>query len=143
MSFSPVLVPLLCAAMNVASQHTSLQHLHRIFRIVSTTKTYTFRYGNEQLWRAVAAGLPVSRECEVAELLYSAGHVRGVRLAGSGEVRPADHVIVAVAPHVTERLLPAEMSHRRAFFRGLVKNSQCIPVVYMDRRLDERIVNYG
>ncbi|MGE0542170.1 MAG: NAD(P)/FAD-dependent oxidoreductase [Dehalococcoidia bacterium] len=142
-AFHRFLLPLLCAAMNVASpEHTSVQHLHHVFRIAALTRMYTFRRGNEQLWQAVAAGQPVQLGRKVAEVVCEQGRVRGVRLAGNGETLAADHVILATSPHTTEDLLPATMAGRRAFFRDIPKIAQCIPVVHLDRRLDAKLVNY-
>ena len=141
--FGDYLVPLLCAAMNVSSpRETSVQHLQHIFRITAFTSVYTFRKGNQQIWQELAKGQSITFNKRVEGLVYENGRVCGVKIEGTGEIRHADHVILAVAPDVTSRLLAPEMTHRKAFFESLPANPQTIPVVYLDRRLDERIANY-
>jgi protoporphyrinogen oxidase len=142
-AFGDYLVPLLCAAMNVASpEETNVQHLQHIFRITAFTKFYTFMQGNEQLWRELAKNLDIKFEKTVEDLVIENGRVVGVRVTGETAPTMADHVVLAIPPNAMAKLLPEEMADRHAFFDTVPQNGQIIPVVYMDRKLNDSVGTY-
>jgi protoporphyrinogen oxidase len=141
--FGDYLIPLLCAAMNVSTPaETNVQHLQHIFRITAFTKYYTFKEGNEQLWRELAQNQPIRFGSTVNELVEQGGMIVGVRVAGKEEPIMADHVVLAIPPGPMSELLPAGMTERRTFFDGVPKHGQIIPVVYLNRRLSDNISTY-
>ena len=141
--FNEYLLPLLCIAMNVASPNfTSAQHAAHIFRITAFTDMFGLRGGNASFPEALARRVPVQYGTPVAALVMKEGRVVGVQLEESGEVRTADHVILAVDPANVARLLPPELATEAKFFRSIIRIPQPLPVLFLDRPLRRDIFAY-
>jgi protoporphyrinogen oxidase len=137
------LLPLLSAVMNVATpEHTSVQHLLHILRITGFTETYGLSKGLQMFPDALAEKLDVQYERPVRGLVEENGQVVGVEMAGVGDIRRADYVILAVAPIHASALLPDHYTDQKQFFDLIIKTPQALPVLYLDRPLEAKTFGY-
>jgi protoporphyrinogen oxidase len=69
------------------------------------------------------------------------GKVIGAELE-NGQVRKADHVIVALDSASAAKIMPEEMPEERRFFEGVIYSPSPMPVLFLDRSLPGNIWNY-
>lgn len=116
----------------------SLLHVLRLIRIIVLTDYLVLPNGIASFHHALARRLRVELERPAARLVEERGRVVGVALE-SGEVRAADHVVVATTPHAAARLLPDDWREERAFLEGIEIPPFAFPTFFLDRPMEPGI----
>lgn len=115
--------------------------LLRLLRIIVLTDYLVLPGGVCSLHEALASRLSVRLESPVKSLVVERERVRGVELA-TGEVVPADHVVVATEAPCAASLLPADWTEERTFLAGVELLPALIVSFFLDRRLEARVWSY-
>lgn len=133
--------PLTLAGAITEPEPTNLSMLHvlRLIRIIVLTDYLTLPRGIASLHEALARRLRVELESPVKRLVEGArGRIVGVELE-SGEVRTADHVVVATTAGRAAALLPGDWRDERAFLEGIVTPPFVFPTFFLDRPLEKGV----
>ena len=85
-----------------------------------------------------AKGGSVRLSAPVKRVLVENGRAKGVELE-SGEVRTADHVVVATTAGRAAALLPGDWRDERAFLEGIVTPPFVFPTFFLDRPLEKGV----
>jgi oxygen-dependent protoporphyrinogen oxidase len=120
----------------------SLLHLLRLVRIILLTDYLSLSGGIASLHTGLAERLNVETERPVERLVVEGGRVVGVELAGSGEVRRADHVVVATTPEPARGMLPEDWTLEREFLGSVTIPAFAFPTYFLDRPFEKRVWSY-
>lgn len=118
--------------------NVSLLHVLRLIRIIVLTDYLVLPDGIASFHHALAKRLTIELERPAAQLVEERGKIVGVALE-SGEVRAADHVVVATTPHAAARLLPSDWTDERGFLEGIVIPPFAFPTFFLDRPMEPGI----
>jgi len=137
------LVTPLCMGDNMGMpEWMSLYHFIHRFRITTFTSLLYLARGIASLPEGLANRLPVEYNAPVRTLVMEKGRVVGVEMKGTGSVKKAGHVIVAVDPASAAPLMPDELDEQRRFFKTIIFASLPMPVFFLDRPLRKDVWCY-
>jgi protoporphyrinogen oxidase len=120
----------------------SLYDFVRSLRITMFSSFVGLTGGIASLAEELARRLPVRFEAPVRRVVVEKGRVVGAELEGSGSVRKANHVVVAVTPPAAASLLTDELAEQRRFFQSIPVTPQVMPVFFLNRRLPADVWSY-
>jgi oxygen-dependent protoporphyrinogen oxidase len=123
-------------------EQLSLYHVIRSIRFNLLSRPIGLTGGVASLAEALASRLPVRLESPVKQLVMEKGRVVGVQLQADGSVERAEHTVVAVTPSAAAALMPQEMERERQFFDSILAHELPLPVLFLDRRVDEKLWIY-
>ena len=87
--------------------------------------------------------LDIQYESPVKQLVVENGRVIGVEMESNGEIKEADHVLVAVAPPFVSKLIPpGELDEQAKLFDQVLLNPYPVAVFFLDRGLDKNVWAY-
>jgi protoporphyrinogen oxidase len=119
----------------------SLLQVLRLIRIIVLTDYLSLAGGTASLHLALADRLPVELETPVRALVTEGDRVRGVLLE-TGEIRGADHVVVATTANRAASLVPEDWSVEREFLSGVRIPPAVIVTFFLDRPLESGVWSY-
>lgn len=120
----------------------SLLHVLRLVKIIVFTNYHTLPGGIASLHEALAGRLNVELGTPVRRLIEEKGVVVGVEIEGSGEIRRADHVVVATTPPKALDLVPTDWRDEREFLGGITIPPFVFPTFFLDRPLEKNVWSY-
>jgi protoporphyrinogen oxidase len=120
----------------------SLYHFIQLLRIDMFTKYSVLDGGTASLAEGLAEKLDVKYNSPVRGLVMEGDRVVGVRMESGGEVKKADHVIMAAAAASVGRLLPDELEEQREFFDSMIQAPLPMPVFFLDRPVNKNVWAY-
>ena len=124
-------------------EYLNMSHFIHCVRIDMFTGFYALKGGTDILAKKLAKLLNVSYQNPVDKLVMENGCVTGVKMKSGGELKKADHVIVAVAPPYVSQLLPeGEMLEQKRLFDQVLVNPYPVAVFFLDRLLDKNTWAY-
>jgi len=123
-------------------EYLNLAHFIHCVRIDTFTSFFALVGGTSSLTSELAKLLNVRYENPVRHLVLEKNRVIGVEMESNGEVKRADHVVVAVAPPFVSKLLPEELSEQAELFDKVLLNPYPVAIFYLDRHLDKNVWAY-
>lgn len=124
-------------------EYLNLAHFIHCMRIDTFTDFFALAGGTSSLTDALARRLEVRYENPVNKLVVEKNRVTGVQMESTGEIRPADHVIVAVAPPFVSKLLPeGELTEQGNCFNQVLLNPYPVAIFHLGRHLDKNVWAY-
>jgi protoporphyrinogen oxidase len=137
-----LVTPVALGAMLATPEWMSLYHFIRMFRSTLVSNLLGLTRGVSSLAEELAKHLPVQYEAPVEKLVMERGRAVGVQMAGSGSVKGAGHVIVAVTPPAAVGMMPDELEEQRRFFDSVLYSSLPMAVFFLDRPLRRDVLFY-
>ncbi len=144
----PVLHEFLVRALTVAGAiaepeptDVSLLHVLRLIRIILMTDYLSLSESIAALHERLATRLDVQFGTPAVRLVEESGKVIGVEL-GDGDVRRADHVVVATTAPTAHDLVPAEWTSEREFLASVTIPAFVFPTFFLDRPLEAGVWSY-
>ncbi len=119
----------------------SLLHVVRLLRIIALTDYLSCSEGNLLLHEKLAERLTIRLETPATRIVEEGGRITGVEVE-SGEVLPADHVMVATTPPAALRFVPEEWTEEREFLASVKIPSFAFPTFFLDRPLEKNVWSY-
>lgn len=124
-------------------EYLNLSHFVHCVRIDVFTSFYALKGGTSSLTTELAKLLNVRYENPVSQLVMEKNRVVGVQMESNGEVKRADHVIVAAAPPFVSKLIPqGKLEAQAKLFDQVLLNPYPVAVFFLDRALDKNVWAY-
>jgi protoporphyrinogen/coproporphyrinogen III oxidase len=137
-----IVKPLSVATNDGWPEHLNMAHFLHCVRIDLFTDFFTLDGGTSSLADALAEKLDIRYESPVQELVLENGRTVGVRLEKDGEVKKADHVIVAVAPPFVSKILPSELNEQAELFDQVMRVPFPVVSFFLNRRYQKNVWAY-
>ena len=136
-----LIFPLAVGATMGPPEYMSLYHFIRALHTFAISHHVCLARGVSSLAEELAKVIAVQYDTPVKRLVMEKGKIIGAELQ-NGQVRRADHVIVALDSASAAKILPDELAEERRFFEGILYSPSPMPVFFLDRPLPGNIWNY-
>ncbi|MFA5399649.1 MAG: NAD(P)/FAD-dependent oxidoreductase [Dehalococcoidia bacterium] len=136
-----LIFPLSVGATMGPPEYMSLYHFIRALHTFAISHHVCLARGVSSLTDELARVVEPEYGSSVKRLVTDKGKVIGAELQ-SGQVRKADHVIVALDSASAAKILPDELAEERRFFEGVIYSPSPMPVFFLDRPLPGNVWNY-
>jgi len=136
-----LIFPLAVGATMGPPEYMSLYHFIRALHTFAISHHVCLARGVSSLADELAKAVDPQYGSPVKRLVMEKGKVIGAEIH-NGQVRKADHVIVALDSASAAKILPDELAEERRFFEGIMYSPSPMPVFFLDRPLPGNVWNY-
>lgn len=116
----------------------SALQIRRLIRIILTTDYIALKRGTISLHEELALRLDVRLSSPVASLLVSGRSAKGVTLQ-SGDIVPADHVVVACPAPAAAEIVPETWTEVRQYLAEVAMPPAVLTHLFLDRELEKGV----